>query len=359
MGRLGQGEIDGTDPSEWVDFYLKRHTLQPIELDGGRPSVEQDGDGSTAIVRIAVNETETTGIAIQLRANTWTSVNLPIGYSNEFIWIKGDSTRTAQFDQTIQTIRANMEVLNSEIRTRNRQLPEFITPLVARRQEELGARRSESVSLADALEGELVLTPEAKARRVAIPKVAESIERIRAPQPNPGTVVKMDADDFSTILGMLDSQLKSWERTPGAVGALDEEKLRDLLLSTLNVNFDQMAIGEAFSKKGKTDIFLPVPNGGVFIAECKIWRGPAALADATEQILGYLAWRDAYGVVLVFSRNVGFPEVLNSSNQVINALDTLDGDASRVGDRHWVTRQLLEDRSPVEIHYLVYNLYVA
>ena len=61
-----------------------------------------------------------------------------------------------------------------------------------------------------------------------------------------------------------------------------------------------------FSNRGKTDIYLDLSDGAVFIAECKIWRGPSVIVEAVKQILGYLTWKDAYGVIILFSRNKEF-----------------------------------------------------
>jgi len=64
-----------------------------------------------------------------------------------------------------------------------------------------------------------------------------------------------------------------------------------------------------FFKHGKTDMLLVVPGGGSSYVECKIWRGGATVSEAEAQILGYLTWRDSYGVILIFSRTERFSAV--------------------------------------------------
>ena len=91
---------------------------------------------------------------------------------------------------------------------------------------------------------------------------------------------------------------------------MPEESLRDILLTVLNNQFGA-ASGEAFSRRGKTDILIPYDGdtGAVFIAECKWWKGPAAFRKAIDQILGYLTWRDTHAALVVFVR-AGSPDAV-------------------------------------------------
>jgi hypothetical protein len=55
---------------------------------------------------------------------------------------------------------------------------------------------------------------------------------------------------------------------------LDEEKIWDLLLMSLNAHFEGAAAGEVFNAAGKTDILISAKDRNVFIAECKTGEGP-------------------------------------------------------------------------------------
>jgi hypothetical protein len=83
---------------------------------------------------------------------------------------------------------------------------------------------------------------------------------------------------------------------------LDEEKIRDLLLVLLNAQFEGAAAGEVFNAAGKTDILIRAGDRNVFIAECKIWKGPKTIRDALGQLLSYLTWRDTKAALLLFIR---------------------------------------------------------
>jgi hypothetical protein len=54
-----------------------------------------------------------------------------------------------------------------------------------------------------------------------------------------------------------------------------------------------------FNAAGKTDILIRAEDRSVFIAECKIWKGPATIRDALGQLLSYLSWRDTKAALLV------------------------------------------------------------
>ena len=101
---------------------------------------------------------------------------------------------------------------------------------------------------------------------------------------------------------MLRNARNALERTPSMTANLDEEKIRDLLLVLLNAQFEGAAAGEVFNAAGKTDILIRAGDRNVFIAECKIWKGPKTIRDALGQLLSYLTWRDTKAALLLFIR---------------------------------------------------------
>ena len=104
--------------------------------------------------------------------------------------------------------------------------------------------------------------------------------------------------DYQNIQNIIDMFCISCEKTPMTYNKLTEEEIRDTLISTLNTHYSNVS-GEAFRKKGKTDILIEFDNKAGYIAECKIWHGIQALQDALSQLNGYMTWRD-YKVTLVF-----------------------------------------------------------
>src|SRR5262249_55009856 len=82
-------------------------------------------------------------------------------------------------------------------------------------------------------------------------------------------------------------------------------------------HYEGSATGETFNAAGKTDILVREGNRNLFIGECKIWHGSNKFAEAIDQLLGYLTWRDTKSALIVFSRNKHFTSVIESINTEI------------------------------------------
>jgi hypothetical protein len=100
------------------------------------------------------------------------------------------------------------------------------------------------------------------------------------------------------------------ELSPATFFGLSEDDIRNILLVSLNCSYEGNATGETFSKQGKTDILIKESGKCIFIAECKIWKGPAGLTGAIDQLLGYTTWRNTKTAILLFNKNKGISEVL-------------------------------------------------
>ncbi len=111
------------------------------------------------------------------------------------------------------------------------------------------------------------------------------------------------------------------EKHPKLVKSLDEEGIRDYFLPHLNsISKSHSVTGETFNKKGRTDILIQDNNGyNVFIAECKLWKGPLYLQKAIDQLLErYVTWRDEKTALLVFNKEVsGFSDVINKGTEAV------------------------------------------
>lgn len=112
------------------------------------------------------------------------------------------------------------------------------------------------------------------------------------------------------ILSMVRSMAQVMERNPSTFARLSEEEIRDHFLMVLNSQFQGAATGETFNFTGKTDILIRDNGKNLFIAECKFWRGPKALGETIDQLLGYAQWRDCKLAILIFNKNKDFTNVL-------------------------------------------------
>ncbi|AWQ04280.1 hypothetical protein B9G73_05835 [Bordetella bronchiseptica] len=117
-------------------------------------------------------------------------------------------------------------------------------------------------------------------------------------------------DQYEQALKIMQDMAVVMERSPRAFKSMNEEALRQHFLVQLNGQFEGKATGETFNMEGKTDILLREGDRNVFIAECKIWKGPKAFDEAINQLLGYATWRDGKAAILLFNRGVGTSTVL-------------------------------------------------
>lgn len=138
--------------------------------------------------------------------------------------------------------------------------------------------------------------------------------------------------DFDAIVAVVASFGSAAERFPETFGPMREEVLRELVLVILNNQFGP-AVGELFSRSGKTDIAIIQADGPVFIAECKIWKGEAAFREAIDQLLGYLVWRDTKAALVLFVKNKDVSSVISKAEALVRAHDRYKRDGAPSGER--------------------------
>jgi hypothetical protein len=148
-------------------------------------------------------------------------------------------------------------------------------------------------------------------------KVAPSLPPATSAQFEPEPTWAMD--QYEDALKIVQNMTHVMERSPEAFKSMDEEALRQSFLMQLNGQFEGKATGETFNMGGKTDILLREGDRNVFIAECKIWKGPKGFNDAIDQLLGYTTWRDSKTAILVFVRGTDPSKVLSGINVTVKA----------------------------------------
>ncbi len=121
----------------------------------------------------------------------------------------------------------------------------------------------------------------------------------------------MGEEDYENILSIIERMTFVMERSPSVFSKMPEEALRDNYLVQLNGQYESVT-GETFNAYGKTDILVRDGVCNLFVAECKIWRGPKIVGNALDQLLSYLTWRDTKAALLIFSRNKDFTGMLVS-----------------------------------------------
>jgi hypothetical protein len=220
---------------------------------------------------------------------------------------------TREVDTSIAAIKNYLTRLEDSVRSHNQGMPANILHRIRARKERLRAQGDMVAALGIPL----------KKRPDAPETYAVSVRRrpiTMAPAPR-GTATPLDPtlpqEDYEEILRIVESMVHVMERSPKVFASCSEEDLRTHFLVQLNGQYEGRATGETFNAAGKTDILIQENDQNVFIAECKFWHGEKAAAQAINQLLGYVTWRDTKTALLLFNRNKGFSTMLSSLRDAV------------------------------------------
>lgn len=228
------------------------------------------------------------------------------------------------FDAELDEIESCLASSRHDIEAYNDSLREFVAGVIAERQADW--RFSADVGFP------VRRRPEAGKYSVPV-KRRQIVPRRPAPQGGFHLEPRLADADYEAVLEVLRSGRNALERSPSMTAVLDENKIRDLLLFFLNGQFEGRAAGEVFNGAGRTDILVRVEDRNVFIAECKIWRGPKTISGALDQLLSYLVWRDTKAALLVFIRDGGVTSIIRKAVTEIKGHPNCKRIAREAGDR--------------------------
>lgn len=262
------------------------------------------------------------GDVFKYRASTFTG-NTPRGQvrNGELIltWTgsqqspRDPATVRQYFENELDKTEQHLGWSRTDIDRHNTSLRSLVSSSLAARKTQLLADRQLEVGLG------FPVRQRPDATKYAVPVARRRIDTPRRPaasgpfQPEP----VLSQAQYEQALTVLRNARNALERSPSMTASLDEEKIRDLLLMSLNAQFEGAAAGEVFNASGKTDILIRAGDRNVFIAECKIWRGPKTIREALTQLLTYLTWRDTKAALLVFIRSGQPTEIIKKAVQEI------------------------------------------
>lgn len=255
---------------------------------------------------------------LRLRPSRWSSVfpRAEIGSGELLHQVTGPHLSSEQVTVSFNSFRTSItqyvDATNADVRQHNARLEAELRRFVAARRSRLLDQRQ----LASGLPFQL--RPAGSAAPYPVPvrrsKLLLSQSRPATPfQPEPflGDAI------YEDVLARIVAFGSMVERLPRSVGAMDEEGLRDHLLLVLNGNYEGQVAGEVFNREGRTDVLLRSGDRNVFIAECKVWNGPAKFGPAVNQLLNYLVWRDGKAALVLFIKTGNPTEVVRKADQVV------------------------------------------
>ncbi|MDD5396594.1 MAG: hypothetical protein PHW24_00875 [Candidatus Moranbacteria bacterium] len=266
------------------------------------------------------------------------------GIKNAIQWQKD------RISERINSVNGDITQGNEMLKT---QIPKFI--------EERKRKLSEDKDKIDALI-KTINIPLKKKESEAVKRVQLDtkplIKKIR-PNPSLPEVYELDREKVVDIISIIDNQGRQFEKTPDTYKTIGEEGLRNVLLVSLNTVFEGKATGETFSNKGKTDIYLCIDKGNILVCECKIWGGKELYNETIDQLLGYLTWRQNYGIIITFVKQVNFSKVIEQIPDIVKSHSSYTRGYLQKDTTHFISHHKLngDDIKDVEIHHLFYNLY--
>lgn len=165
-------------------------------------------------------------------------------------------------------------------------------------------------------------------------------------------------NDYSNIKKIISQACISYEHSPNVYQKLNEEDLRDILLSNLNTHYNALATGETFSKKGKTDIRIQFENKSAYIAECKIWHGISQFKDAITQLFSYTTWRDIKTSLIIFNKEIrNFSSILSKVKNELND-NPLKLNVTELSKNEWqcTFKRSIDSSEKIELHVIICDI---
>jgi hypothetical protein len=283
-----------------------------------------------------------------------------ISFSFDVKWYGGHSSEDSianEINTKSQRLIESLNQKNSSIESGNALLLKTIKDVIAKRKEKLVSDKEKLNTLTQKIKIPLKQKPSPSATKIHV-DVKKFVHLVK-PTPKLPEEYTLEESILKDILGFVDNQCRTFERTPGAYKQLGEEQLRDVILSALNGIFEGNATGETFVKKGKTDIHLKIEKGEILIFECKNWGGEKIYLDTIDQLMGYVTWRQNYGVVIMFSKNRDFSKILTQIPDIIQKHTQYKSGFKQLSSNHFVSDHTLPEDSgkTIKIHHLIYNIY--
>ena len=385
VSSLSAKRMDRTDRDAWVDYFVSKYEVEPLELYPDTIEIELDEKtvrvynpmarmlpyqseyvdrpGIRATCRVAFTGDPA---LFQLTPSTcsfsesyaYDRVESPgsdgIGYLHLSYELPQDGASAegirSHFESEIRAFKLAADRVSADAGNFNISLRELAEHAVDQRIGQIGKlaaiRQGLNLPL-NRVEGMPMARPiSLKKKRLVFSEPRTSAE---------GPCWSIGDDDYATITDIIDGLGATMEATPKAYCFFNEEQLRCHLLGVLNTHYEN-ATGETFRNHGKTDIYIPFDNHAAYIAECKCWHGRKAFLGALEQLFSYTTWRDTKVSVIVFNKKTANYERLLT--EIDAALSEEAISTRRPQPAQWTCKiQNKQDERVMHVTVQAFNLY--
>jgi hypothetical protein len=370
--KMEAGRLIHTEKSAMVEYFLEKYRLPILEKDDSRDIQVEYGQGYRSTIPVRVHYPLKPADKIIQTAQSiprkWTySGGINVKFDRINYSFNGDTEISKSSPESgispkdvIDRIELNIQQINKDVIAGNSEIARTASEIydLFRKMREDEAR---------AFDRWMEKTPVKVIRKTdskAIPFEIQIKPTIKPVLPDPTKEKEpyLTRDALNSVIELINNAGLAFERTPKAFSKLEEEDLRDVLLSTLNAVFKGEATGETFSKNGKTDIHIRFSAKDLLICECKFWNGEKSYTEALKQLFSYLTWRESYGILITFSKRSSFSEVITKARDVTSIHPTLvSGSIKKISDSYFTTvHSFPEDNAKhIEIHHMFFNLQIS
>jgi hypothetical protein len=382
-----------SDTEQLLEYYVANSQLRPIEFN---PELTESFEHKKELRRVPADqrqgpyrnqgdltfEYESIVVTVPilpngdierimgLQSSTYSTGGMPqIGFTNDAIHFamdingygyKHDDEKVASdVKHALESVKRMIGWINTDINSGNSGLMQSVRTLLNDRKAKLIADQSRIASLVQKINIPLKQKIQEAATRIKLdPKPI--VQKLK-PNPKMPEEYVLDQSKVLDIISVIDNQGRQFEKTPKTYRDLEEEGLRDIILVGLNSLFEGKATGETFANRGKTDIYLNIDKGNVLTAECKLWSGKALYLKTIDQLLGYLTWRQNFGIMITFVKQKNLSKLLQDVPACIKEHASYRSGCREISQTHFASNHTLpqDENKNVEIHHLFYNLYVG
>lgn len=368
LGRRGDEQIGAIDAQTLINGYYAMYKLPEITLvNGGTPKVIPDApssrhnsEGSVKVtIRFDVEEQEKAHFTISLAPSNIEEEEKIIGHDKQGFIIRSNLvpiTAKQTLEDYKQITLKFVERKNTEVKKENVNFRGNLERIVKERKAKLSKQSDIIKELAEIIPLSVKQSPISP----LIPLSKKKKVTINPPKPKTITYPKIDKKILNAIIDVLIRGGKTFEQAPETFLKLEEEDLRNILISFLNGNFELQAVAEAFNKLGKTDISLRYSGDNLFVAECKFWGGQKLYSETIDQLFRYLTWRENIGVLITFVKEKELTAIFTKSKEATSLHPTYVENSMRdISDLYYLSRNLFpEDKEKiVEIHHLFFTIH--
>lgn len=359
------------DTNALVNYYVALYELPVIKRDESRKISYEQGQGTVALFERAIPVTirypiiplERLEEVVDRQSSTYTLGPDRIELEDSDLTMVVEVTKGTSPDylrNKIGFLEQTVQWKNNDVIQGNQRLRQEIQSYIELRKKNIEYDRN----LVEGLVQKVNIPLERKTSD-AILSVDLSVKKSIALMMPPKQAIQeptLSKDSLNELLRVIKNAGKWFERAPKVYSKLNEEELRDIILSGLNMIFQGQASGETFSRTGKTDIFLVIPKGGILIAECKIWQGQKYYQEGIDQLFSYLTWRENFGIMVTFSKNKEFTDVISAAKNTATGHPTYKkGTLREIESSHFVTDHTFptDSKKSVEVHHILFTLEYA